>query len=110
MTTHTPGPWEIAGASHVYAPGPNGANICSISEPRASTIVGYTEPALGSTDSEEAYANAHLISAAPDMLAALKRAIARADANLPKFSHREPECQADYDACVAAIAKAEGRQ
>ena len=32
---YTPGLWKIAGATHVYASGPNGANICSISEPRA---------------------------------------------------------------------------
>lgn len=53
--------------------------------------------------------NSVLYEAAPDMLAALKRAVARADEGLPRYKSRTPECQADYDACVAAIAKAEGR-
>lgn len=44
-----------------------------------------------------------------DMLAALKRAVARADIGLPNYRSRTPECQADYDLCVAAIKKADGK-
>lgn len=44
-----------------------------------------------------------------EMLSALKRAVARADRELPRFRGRTPECQADYEACVAAIKKAEGK-
>lgn len=59
----TQGEWLIAGATHVYAPGENGANICSVSEPRATQTVEYTRAELGST---EAYANArHIANASP---------------------------------------------
>lgn len=45
------GPWKSA-AMHIYVPGENGANICSVGEPRAGTTVGYTELSLGSKDFE----------------------------------------------------------
>ncbi len=51
-------------------------------------------------------ANARLIVAAPDMLAALQQAVALADGNLPRFSGRTGQCAKSYDACVAAIIKA----
>jgi hypothetical protein len=42
------------------------------------------------------------------MLAALKQAIAAADAQLSKYyGDRTPECAEDYHACKAAIAKAD---
>jgi hypothetical protein len=50
-----------------------------------------------------------MLNASQDMLAALKRAVASADENRKDYAYRKPECQADYDACVAAIAKAEGK-
>ena len=59
----TPGPWATY-AGHVYSPGPEGANVCSVSEPRASRTVGYLEPEVGSEDIEEAFGNAALIVAA----------------------------------------------
>lgn len=57
---------------------------------------------------EEARANALLIAAAKDLLAAVQRAVTRADETLALYPgrRRTPECQADYDACRAAIAKA----
>ena len=95
---HTPGPWLIGGARYVYAAGQDGANICAVGEPRASTTVGYTPLELGSKDNEEAYANARLIAAAPDMLALLK----------DLHSHGYTTSQ-DHDRVAAMIAKAEGR-
>lgn len=64
MTTHTKGPWEIKtvnntrvqGARHIFAAGWPGKLIC--------------EGAYGAT-LEESDANARLIAAAPDLLAAL---------------------------------------
>ena len=50
-----------------------------------------------------------LISAAPDMLAALKGAVAQADNNLSKFNGRTKDCEKTYKQCVDAIAKAEGQ-
>jgi hypothetical protein len=70
-TKFTPGPWEYY-AYLVYAPGPNGANICAISEPRATTAVQYTRVAIGSPDSAEVVANATLIAEAPAMYGALE--------------------------------------
>ena len=53
---------------------------------------------------------ADLMNAAPAMLAALKRAVALADKNLKHFSGgRTDKCQASYEQCLTAIAKAEGR-
>lgn len=72
---HTPGPWFIAGTTHIYASGERGANICLVSEPRATQEVKYTELEIGSRDFAEACANARLIRAAPKMLAALNRAL-----------------------------------
>lgn len=74
MAKHTLGPWQVAGANLVYAPGENGGTICSCGAPRASRYVEYKEADIGSADFHESCANAHLISAAPDLLAAAKEA------------------------------------
>jgi hypothetical protein len=50
-----------AGEKGVYAAGEKGANICAISEPRATRTVGYTELGYGGPDIREAYANARLL-------------------------------------------------
>lgn len=100
----TKGPWEIAGAVHVYAPGKNGANICTIGEPRASASVGYTELELGSKDSNEAYANAVLVAAAPDLYEACK-----AMAELKGWNETPPIFATGIQV-MAALRRAEGRQ
>ena len=51
--THTPGPWEIGGASTIRTPCPNAIYIASV-------------------NAHNRAANARLIAAAPDLLAALK--------------------------------------
>ncbi len=67
MAETTPGPWTHSGRM-VYAPGENGGNVCEVSEPRGSDYVEHVPVELGSKDREEAYANARLIAAAPDLL------------------------------------------
>jgi hypothetical protein len=53
-------PWKEK-AGYIYAPGPNGANICAVSELRATTTLGYTPFEIGSPDSDEIFANAAFI-------------------------------------------------
>ena len=69
--SHTPGPWKRL-AAYVFAEGTHGGNICVIGEPRASTMVEYKPLSMSSKDIDEAFANARLIAAAPDLLAALE--------------------------------------
>lgn len=61
MTQHTPGPWNCAQATAVYA---NGRWIADTSQPGAFT--------------EEQAANARLIAAAPELLTALVKVIGHA--------------------------------
>ncbi len=105
--THTPAPWVIDAAypSEVQAEG--GKTIASCWHQYAVDAVVTLNDVLPCT-LEESAANARLIAAAPDLLHALQVAITRADATLPNFSGRSPECQADYDLAVTAIAKAIG--
>jgi hypothetical protein len=63
--THTPGPWEtrlLTNSTRVYAPEFNNAEICSIQRSRFSS---------GPTTTRRE-ADARLIAAAPELLAALK--------------------------------------
>lgn len=86
--THTPGPWF----AHNIGLGPNGEGH-------------FTYP-LG-TDPDKAAANARLIAAAPDMLAALKaiHAAHRAFSASEDWGVYDDEARA---AAEAAIAKAKG--
>lgn len=100
MRAHTPGPWSIV---HTF-------NIVGGVDGRrgVANAGGYSENINQEACHEENIANATLIAAAPKMLAALKRAVAGADAALTSGG-RTVACQREYDACVAAIASAEGR-
>ena len=87
MSTHTPGPWSVSShpknedAGHCASvrrtvDGPDGVYICSIwyrEKPYWVSKAGKKHP-LGKSFlvSEEAIANASLIAAAPDLLAALE--------------------------------------
>lgn len=94
-TTHTPGPWNVDCGAIAMA----GEIVCS------------TIPAPESASVAERRANARLIAAAPDMLAALKAALEALDASQPIHS-RYPEPIARHreatKAAIAAIAKATG--
>lgn len=100
-TQHTPGPWHISG-------GP-----ISVHKYRHYDIIGgislvATTAILSGSQhtAEESSANARLIAAAPDLLAALKFcATVLSDCVL--FPERDDENQA-YSWAIAAIAKAEG--
>jgi hypothetical protein len=67
----TIGPWEQSGA-YVYS---QGGNVCACGDPRAASTVGYTKLEFNSADMDEAFANARLISAAPNLLWVIERII-----------------------------------
>ena len=99
VAAHTPGPWT------------NEDGLVNGIESRKR---GVGTPSLDIFDAaewphelqNEALANARLIAAAPEMLAALICAVNRADENLKHYSMRDDDCAKDYAMCVAAIAKA----
>ena len=96
-TKHTPGPWRVGDAGHTVFGPPNG-------NPSPETIA-----PCGTR------ANALLIAAAPDMLAALKASLGAMDALRSRLAPFGPDA-AEYISTVdsasfktrAAIAKAEG--
>ncbi|MFC4923622.1 hypothetical protein [Delftia deserti] len=94
---HTPGPWEATGnfvRSPMHQPEglPRGVQIVECRD-------GYFLP-----HTEEAKANARLIAAAPDMLAALRDVVAVMERDLAGLVVIRPE----LTAARAAIAKATG--
>lgn len=92
MSSHTPGKWVVAG---LYVKAPSALDL-SVAQCLMGAVATTTKGgAWISTD--EARANARLIAAAPDLLAALKRIELGWDG--------EPE---DMDEAREAIAKAEG--
>lgn len=112
MTTkHTPGPWrlDIAARSAGFA--------VVASRPKASggtNRVCSTIPANRTPDAfEEAKANARLIAAAPEMLAALKDAIGALefcrDYHSDLGNEDQDFAQGKLEAAITAIAKAEAR-
>lgn len=101
---HTPGPWHFIGDSlthrqfDIYAPNqPLGQHVCTVNNLSVEKL--YTR------DAGVALANARLIAAAPDLLAALQALIGEAD--LGEIDHDE-ETRQLLDAARAAIAKATG--
>ena len=89
---HTKGPWVICWGRH-------GTYPLGVHNRTANVITAFGRPA-----SPEAIANAHLIAAAPDLLAALKAIVAHDDGNEPglwKF-------QSSLDAARVSIAAATG--
>ena len=91
MANFTPGPWESASRtgddwdSVIYLPNKLGYEVCQCFHGRGNE--------------EECEANAHLISAAPELYAIAK--IVAQEMGIEDTEH--------YDALMAAIAKAEGR-
>lgn len=90
MSKHTPGPWTVEPPSdqtpHIWITAPTSSGVAKIE------TCNYDD-GQGERLTDEDFANARLIAAAPDMLAALKYA----------RSH------GFIDQVEAAIAKAEGR-
>jgi len=84
MSAHTETPWEQMGGM-IWSPAAR-ANICRMSELRATDLVQFTEPEIGSPTMPEIYANAAFIVRAVnchDELVAALRAIANVAGNLP---------------------------
>lgn len=103
--SHTPGPWEVVRHSHVDGDLWLSVNQHADAQGMKAWIA---EIKYLTTEEERQWANARLISAAPDMLAALKDAVQTAR-NYYAMFHDETwkERLAKWD---AAIAKAEGAQ
>jgi hypothetical protein len=91
MAAHTPGPWEIDGDWIITADA--GIPICELP---LDNEVEWGAPDLIA----EVKSTARLISAAPDLLAALQELVGQRDAHF----HTVPA----WDAARAAIAKATG--
>ena len=102
MSTHTPGPWTRKFGSNVY-------QGCGHST--AGRLICVTEPTNGTAeDLEEAWANANLIAAAPDLLEALVYA---RDEIAMRVGEDGGDAYSVKKACRKideAIAKAEGRK
>ena len=92
--THTPGPWTLTNSREVFSKA-SGDPICVVSW-------GFTP-----LDRQVAKADARLLAAAPELLAALKE-IRRIAADIPAIERNPRFADASRDA-LAAIAKAEGR-
>lgn len=91
MSGHTPGPWIFDNDWRRWPTvfGSDGIKVAIIEKDKTIDSFVYELP--------ERFANARLIAAAPDMLAALKDVVAVADRKTDEF-----------DRARAAIAKAEG--
>jgi hypothetical protein len=97
---HTPGPWVVEGES-----GNNGEAEVIVSDKRT---ICWTACSLNEDDdftSDEDRANALLIAAAPELLAALKRLTRHADGDLLPRSHRSEALNAALDAIKKAERK-----
>lgn len=96
---HTPGPWEVYDAENrpgIEAPSVGFSIVVyGLDE---DVTVGEDQCGVYGRTPEEGAANAHLIAAAPELLAALKLLLSGAHDHQPGIAEAE-----------AAIAKAEGR-
>ena len=90
MSKHTPGPWRVVDSWNDHmVEGQNGEEIIWQDGPHDTPTINE--------------ANARLIAAAPDLLAALEQLVAVKD-----YSDRIWGATFDWDAARAAIAKAKG--
>ena len=102
---HTPGPWQVGSETYPIAilsghrhGSPDNEVICIIGD----------DP-MTPEDDDECKANARLIAAAPDLLAALTHIMGNLLAPRDNDEIREGSYTAHWHAAVAAIAKAGGR-
>lgn len=111
---HTPGPWTLEDHTEVVArvPSPNGPRSDVLTICRAADVDIYVDGRAGTPE-----ANARLISAAPDLLAACEAVDEyMVLSGHPDHDPEECECGAGYGYCAgctlvkarAAIAKAKG--
>jgi len=91
--------WDIV-QQHWKQGGPYRGSVCSV----------FAAEDIGGITRAERDANAHLISAAPDMYEALKGFVAKLDtAILVEGDHPTSHLADELRAALAALAKAEGR-
>ena len=102
MSAHTPGPWTADKLQDQSA-----FNIFMQGYGSAGASVHHCSNATNCMGSLEVDANARLIAAAPDLLAALQLLVAEYEPNLKAFALNAPR-KAKWDAARAAIAKVEG--
>lgn len=102
MSSHTPGPWEL----HQNIHGVNSVRVCAASIERGCRPVAEAE-ILGMSRLE-AEANARVIAAAPELLAAASRAVSVLG-GLRDAGALPIDGEPVYLALVTAIANAEGR-
>jgi len=110
--THTPGPWVAASHPSSIVGWPivaqTGRLICNLATPPKD--INRVGKALAEYEAfiAECGANARLIAAAPDMLAALSAMVAVARKQSPKWSKSvEPDGDSPLGLALAALAKAE---
>jgi hypothetical protein len=101
MSGHTPGPWKIGGQSG--NPG-EGEEISADGRLIAWTAATYDEDEDEDVVTEEDRANAKLIAAAPDLLAALRYAV-----TVMQDYDIDEHLSGEFEVFTDAIAKAEGR-
>lgn len=90
MSKHTPGPWALNGPWHIQAETP-------MNDPTGKRVVALITPCRGASQAERE-ANAHLVAAAPDLMAALHTA---ADALSPPRNQEEIKALAVVRAAIA---------
>jgi len=100
MMTHTPGPWTVGDLINMG--GYRDYYQISCSPEHGDLNIEISNP-FG-TELEETKANARLIAATPDLLAALERLVADVDAE--EYINQTAHSTDDYDMAFAAIAKA----
>ena len=103
--THTPGPWDCGGAAPFSVWSGNGTKQVAACAWWGDSRDGLSEECV---EASEAHANALLISAAPDLLAALKEVVKCADADHGAWSEPGYRWYDAIETARAAIAKADG--
>ena len=113
MNKHTPGPWtaqrsgrneRMLGKKNWNPDDPHQCALAVYARSKVCTLADeYGTDAEERAMRAEQEANAHLIAAAPDLLAALREYLERHEASC------EPSGLPEYEQARAAIAKAEGR-
>jgi len=97
---HTPGPWTIREEGRTFSDKPNG--VFRIDAPSGLPVASAKSPKW---DRREAKRNALLVSAAPELLEALKDI----QANLTGRDYFWERVERSLETCKEAIAKAEGK-
>jgi hypothetical protein len=100
---HTPGPWTIRGGENGldYFPNPqiDGPNGLSVAHATQRTCI--TRDAHLSITEEQAMANAHLIAAAPELLAALQVVVSDWTEQFERNGHLAPSWCKQARAAIA---------